>query len=80
MITKIQSCVGIVGTIILMVVAGLVFSWGVTCLFTYWISILWSGSIVAFNWSWDFATGIWLVLILFRWVVVINNTGIKINN
>lgn len=39
-------------------------SWGITLLFTYLISLFWAGTVLAFDWSVPFATGIWLVLLL----------------
>lgn len=63
-ITGIQSTIGIVSLIIFVVLAALVVSWGATCLVVYWISLLWAGTVFAFEWSWTFATGVWLVLCL----------------
>ena len=57
---KVQNALGYVFLILLFL--GL--SWGITCLFVYWISVLWTNTIFAFDWSWEFATGIWLALIL----------------
>ena len=63
-VTGIQSTVCIVFLIIFIVLAALAMSWGLTCLVVYWISLLWAGTVFAFEWSWQFATGIWLALCL----------------
>ena len=63
-ITGIQSTIGVVFLMILIIAAALAISWGLTCLFVYWISLLWVGSPLAFDWSWEFATGMWLALAL----------------
>ena len=57
---KIQNALGIFFLTLLFL--GL--SWGITCLFVYWISILWTNTIFTFDWSWEFATGVWLAFIL----------------
>ena len=57
---KIQNALGYIFLIFLFL--GL--SWGITCLFVYWISMLWTNTVFAFDWSLEFATGIWLALIL----------------
>ena len=62
-ITKIQSAVGICGFIIVVFILALAASWGITCLLTYWISILWADNIPIL-WSWEFGTGCWLSLLL----------------
>lgn len=59
-----QSTFGMIAAIILFVLFALGISWGITCLFVYWISLLWANTPFAFDWSWDFATGIWLALAL----------------
>lgn len=61
---KAQNIVGFVGLVIILFIALLAASWGITCLFVYWISLLWAGTAFAFTWSWKFATGIWLALAL----------------
>ena len=63
-ITGIQSTIGIVFLMIFIIIAALAISWGLTCLIVYWISLLWAGTVFAFEWSWAFATGIWLALCL----------------
>ncbi len=63
-ITGIQSAIGLAFLIVFVVVAAVAFSWGITCLFVYWISLLWVGTPWAFTWSWEFATGVWLALCL----------------
>ena len=64
MMLNIQNKIGSIGFIILTIVIFLAISWGITCLFTYWISLLWINTIFVFEWSYEFATGVWLVLIL----------------
>jgi hypothetical protein len=61
---KVQNSIGFVGLVILIMIALLAASWGITCLFVYWISLLWAGTAFAFTWSWEFATGVWLALAL----------------
>ena len=61
---RIQNSIGFVFLIIFLILFFLTASWGITCLFVYWISLLWAGTAFAFDWSWDFATGVWLVLAL----------------
>lgn len=63
-LTKIQNTMGVIGLVITLLVVYIAASWGLTCLFLYWISLLWSGTIFAFEWSWAFSTGAWLLLIL----------------
>lgn len=63
-VTGIQSTIGIVFLMIFIILAALAVSWGLTCLVVYWISLLWTGTIFAFEWSWSFATGVWLTLCL----------------
>ena len=63
-VTGIQSTIGIVFLMIFIILAALAVSWGLTCLVVYWISLLWAGTVFAFEWSWAFATGIWLALCL----------------
>ena len=61
---NIQNTVGAI-FIILFIIAAITFiSWGLTCLFVYWISLLWTNTVFAFEWSYHFATGVWLILIL----------------
>lgn len=61
---KAQSTIGLIGLFIIILIALFAASWGITCLFVYWISLLWAGTAFAFTWSWEFATGIWLALAL----------------
>ena len=63
-VTGIQNTTALIFCIFFIVLAALAISWGITCLVVYWISLLWMGSVFAFEWSWQFATGIWLVLCL----------------
>jgi hypothetical protein len=63
-VTGIQSTIGIVFLMIFIILAALAVSWGLTCLVVYWISLLWAGTVFAFEWSWAFATGVWLALCL----------------
>lgn len=63
-ITNVQSAVGMIGACILLVIIALIVGWGMTCLFVYWISLLWANTPFAFEWSWEFATGVWLALCL----------------
>ena len=60
----VQNTIGLIILSIFLVVFAIGISWAITCLFVYWISLLWAGSIFAFTWSWEFATGIWLALCL----------------
>ena len=76
-ITGIQNTAGVVGFVILFVIAALAASWGITCLFVYWISLLWTGTVLAFEWSWSFATGVWLALCLISCFCSVN---IKVND
>lgn len=61
---KAQNTIGFIGLVIIILIALLAASWGITCLFVYWISLLWAGTVFAFTWSWEFATGVWLALVL----------------
>lgn len=61
---NIQNSIGMVFAVIFIILAIFVISWGITCLFVYWISLLWVNTPFAFSWSLEFATGIWLVLCL----------------
>jgi len=61
---RIQNTVGFVFLVILFIILILAASWGITCLIVYWISLLWVNTAFAFNWSWEFATGVWLALAL----------------
>ena len=63
-ITGIQNTIGVIFIMIFIILAALAISWGLTCLIVYWISLLWAGTIFAFEWSWSFATGTWLALCL----------------
>ena len=60
----VQNTIGLIILSIFLVVFAIGISWAITCLFVYWISLLWAGTILAFTWSWEFATGIWLALCL----------------
>ena len=76
-ITNIQNAVGTIGSIILFIIAAIVISWGITCLFVYWISVFWANSPLAFEWSWEFATGVWLAL----WLIsCFCNINIKVDD
>ena len=61
---KSQSIIGLIFLIIFFIIVILAVSWGITCLFVYWIGLLWAGTVFAFDWSWEFATGVWLALAL----------------
>ena len=75
---SIQETIGYAALIVISVVIALAASWGLTCLFVYWISWLWAGTTFAFDWSWEFATGVWLALALLGGFC--NATGIKVND
>ena len=70
----VQSTIGVVILSIFFVLFAIGVSWAITCLFVYWISLLWAGTIFAFTWSWEFATGIWLALLLLG-----SFTGVRVN-
>ena len=70
-----QSTISFVFLSIFLIIAVLAASWGITCLVVYWISLLWSGTVFAFDWSWGFATGVWLVLALLG-----VSANIRVNN
>ena len=59
---NIQNTIGLIFFIVFFIIFLLAASWGITCLFVYWISLLWAGTAFAFTWSWEFATGVWLAL------------------
>ena len=61
---SIAETIGLIVSVIILAAIAFAASWGLTCLFVYWISLLWAGTIFAFDWSWEFATGIWLALAL----------------
>lgn len=64
MVTKIQEKVGIVGLVCLLVLFFLTFSWVAVNLLTYGMSVMFAGSVFAFDWTWNLGTGFWFLFLL----------------
>ena len=75
MLNKIQNSVGVGCLIIFLIIAAILASFGIVNLFVYWISLLFAGSVFAFDWSLKIGTGFWLLFLL---ISMACNSQIKI--